>query len=119
MNTEKEAPVKLNKDTLEAQLVQIDYLKGLKKDQMTGLCKLLDGKLTAEDLEEIEKLFRTLDTEQKNEMPVSQMGTVLRMLQQVPTDNEVAQLIETINPKKPDQEKKQAEKKQEKIRPKS
>lgn len=34
---------KLNKETLEASLVQIEYLKGIKKDQMNGLCKMFDG----------------------------------------------------------------------------
>ena len=108
-----EPQVKLNKETLEASLTQIDYLKGCKKDQITGLCKLLDNKITEEDLQEFEKLFRSLDTEEKNEMPVTQMGTCLRILQQIPTDNEVAILIEKINPKKPEGEKK-AEKKPEK-----
>lgn len=35
---------KLNKETLEASLAQIEYLKGIKKDQMNGLCKMFDGK---------------------------------------------------------------------------
>ena len=35
---------KLNKETLEASLTQIEYLKGIKKDQMAGLCKMFDGK---------------------------------------------------------------------------
>lgn len=112
---------KLNKDTLEASLVQIEYLKGLKKDQMNGLVKLLDNKCTSEELEEFERLFKSLDPEEKNEMPASQLGTVLRILQQVPTENEVSkaylydhiktgnqqllinfkieQLLETVNPK--------------------
>ena len=85
---------KLNKDTLEASLVQIEYLKGLKKDQMTGLIKLLDNKCTADELEEYEKLFKSLDSEEKNEIPVTQLGTCLRILGQVPTDTEVS--IKTI-----------------------
>ncbi len=97
---------KLNKDTLEASLVQIEYLKGLKKDQINGLVKLLDNKCTAEELEEWEKLFKSLDPEEKNEMPASQLGTVLRILQQVPTDNEIEQLLETVNPKKDETNKK-------------
>ncbi len=97
---------KLNKDTLEASLVQIEYLKGLKKEQINGLVKLLDNKCTAEELEEWEKLFKSLDTEEKNEIPASQLGTVLRILQQVPTDNEVEQLLETVNPKKDEASKK-------------
>ena len=80
---------KLNKETLEASLVQIEYLKGVKKDQINGLVKLLENKCTAEDLEEYERLFKSLDAEEKNEMPASQLGTVLRILQQVPTENEV------------------------------
>lgn len=110
----EDGPVKLNKETLEASLSQIEYLKGIKKDQMTNLCKMLDGKLSAEDLEECEKLFKSLDTEEKNEMPVSQLGTVLRILQQIPTDNELAILIETINPKKPENAEKKEEKKPDK-----
>ena len=94
--------VKLNKETLEATLTQIDYLKTCKKEQIAGLCKMFDGKISEEDLQEFEKLFRSLDTEEKNEMPVSQMGTCLRILQQIPTDNEVALLVEKINPKKPE-----------------
>ena len=34
---------KLNKETLEASFAQIEYLKGIKKDQMAGLCKMFDG----------------------------------------------------------------------------
>ena len=112
----------MNKETLEACLAQIEYLKTLKKDQMTGLVKILDNKITSEDLEEFERLFKSMDVEEKNEMPASQLGTVLRILQQViegkystifliflsklnqkvPTDNEVEQLLETVNPKKDD-----------------
>ncbi len=39
------------------------------------------------------------------------MGNVLRMLQQVPTEEEVAQLIETINPKKSDSQQNQQQQK--------
>ena len=42
---EPEPVVKLNKDTLEAALVQIEYLKTAKKDQIALLCKLFDGRL--------------------------------------------------------------------------
>lgn len=43
------------------------------------------------------------------------MGNVLRMLQQVPTEDEIAQLIETINPKKAEsQQEKKVEKKPDK-----
>lgn len=96
---------KLNKETLEASLIQIEYLKGLKKEQMTGLIKMLDNKCTAEELEEFERLYKSLDTEEKNEIPASQLGTCLRILGQVPTDNEVEQLLETVNPKKDDAKK--------------
>jgi hypothetical protein len=34
---------KLNRETLEASFAQIEYLKGIKKDQMAGLCKMFDG----------------------------------------------------------------------------
>ena len=61
--------VKLNKETLEASLVQIEYLKGIKKEQMNGLCKMFENKVTSEDIEEFEKLFKNLDVEEKNEMP--------------------------------------------------
>ncbi len=61
--------VKLNKETLEASLTQIEYLKGIKKEQMSGLCKMFDNKVTSEDIEEFEKLFKNLDVEEKNEMP--------------------------------------------------
>lgn len=105
-----EATVKLNKETLEASLTQIEYLKSLKKDQINGLCKMFDGRITSEDLEEFEKLFRSYDTEEVNQMPVSQLGTVLRILQQVPTENEINKLIETVNPKKADSGEKKAEK---------
>ena len=44
--------VKLNKETLEASLTQIEYLKGIKKEQMSGLCKMFDNKVTSEDIEE-------------------------------------------------------------------
>jgi len=37
---------------------------------------------------------------------VNQLGNVLRHLQQVPTEEELAQLIETVNPKKGDSQKK-------------
>lgn len=104
MSSAKENQVKLNKETLEALLGQKDSLKGLKRDQMSNLYKLLDNKFTEEEFEEYEKLFNSFDPDQKNEMPVSQLGTALRILQQLPTDNEVLQLIETINPKKPEKE---------------
>lgn len=103
---------KLNKETLEASFAQIEYLKGIKKDQMAGLCKMFDGKVTAEDVEEIEKLFKSLDVEEKNEMPVNQLGNVLRMLQQVPTEEEIVQLIETVNPKKADSQQQQQQQQQ-------
>jgi hypothetical protein len=104
--------VKLNKETIEASLQQIDYLKLIKRDQMIQLCKLFDGKVTAEDIDEFYKLFKSLDTEDINLIPVSQMGTCLRILQQMPTDNEVALLLEQINPKKEgeDEEKKSKKK---------
>lgn len=113
------AVVKLNKETLEASFAQIDYLKGLKKDQIAGLCKLFDGKISADDLEEFEKLFRSVDTEGANQFPVSQLGTVLRMLQQLPTEEEVAKLIETVNPKKNEQKKSEPKKTDKKVDPKS
>ena len=91
---------KLNKEAVEAGLTQIDYLKTVKKDAFQEVCKLLDGKLTQDDLTEIEKLFRSLDTEEKNEMPVTHLGTALRILRQLPTENEVNQLADTINPEK-------------------
>jgi Ca2+-binding EF-hand superfamily protein len=108
MNAAKETPIKLNKETLEALLSQKETLKTIKKDQLINLYKLLDGKFSEEEIEEFEKLFNSFDPDQKNEMPVTQLGTALRILQQLPTDNEVAQLIETINPKKPEGEKKAA-----------
>ena len=115
MENEKEKiKVKLNKETLEAKFTQIDYLKGVKKDQMTFLIKSFDGKLTEDAVDEIYKLFKSLDTEEKNEMPVTQLGTTLRILQQMPTDNEVQLLIDTINPKKPTSESPDKEKKPEK-----
>ena len=99
MDSEKEkVKIKLNKETLEAKFLQIDYLKGLKKDQMLFLIKSFDNKLTEDSVDEFVKLFKSLDTEEKNEMPVTQLGTCLRILQQMPTENEVNQLIEVINP---------------------
>ena len=92
--------VKLNKEALAAALTQIDYFKGVKKDASAEMCKLLDGKVTQDDLEEFEKLYRSLDTEEKNEMPITQLGTALRILRQLPTDNEVNQLADVINPEK-------------------
>ncbi|CAF0782702.1 unnamed protein product [Brachionus calyciflorus] len=114
--SEKTPVVKLNKETLEASFLQIDYLKGLKKDQISGLCKLFDGKISSDDLEDFEKLFRSVDTEGTNQFPVTQLGNVLRMLQQLPTESEISQLIETVNPKKPQpaQEKKAETKKTDK-----
>lgn len=108
--SERSEVVKLNKETLEASFAQIDYLKGLKKEQIAGLCKLFDGKISAEDLEEYEKLYRSVDTEEANQFPVSQLATVLRMLQQLPTDEEVAKLIETVNPKKNEEKKSEPKK---------
>ena len=85
-----ELPVaKLNKDTLEATLTQIEYLKGCKKDQILMLSKLFDGKVTAENIDDFEKTFRSIDSEGKNEMPVSQMSNCLRLLQQLPIEDEV------------------------------
>jgi Ca2+-binding EF-hand superfamily protein len=95
-----EVKQKLNKETLEPVLAQIEYLKGIKKDHLIELYKAFDGKVTQEDIEEFVKLFQTLDTEEKNEVPVSQLGTMMRMLQQIPTDNEVNQLADDINPEK-------------------
>jgi len=95
-----EVKQKLNKETLEPVLAQIEYLKGIKKDHLIELYKAFDGKVTQEDIEEFVKLFLTLDTEEKNEVPVSQLGTMMRMLQQIPTDNEVNQLADDINPEK-------------------
>ena len=84
---------KLNRDTLEATLTQIDYLKGLKKDQILMLAKLFDGKVTAENIDEFDKTFRSVDTEGKNEMPVSQVSNCLRLLQQLPIEQEVTELV--------------------------
>ena len=95
-----EVKQKLNKETLEPVLAQVEYLKGIKKDLLLELYKALDGKVTQEDVEEFVKLFQTLDTEEKNEVPVMQLGTMMRMLQQIPTDNEVNQLADDINPEK-------------------
>jgi Ca2+-binding EF-hand superfamily protein len=102
MNPEKEAPVKLNKESIEAAFAQIEYLKTCKRDQLLHLCKLFDQKISSDDIDEFEKLFRTFDTEEENIMPQSQLGTALRILQQLPTENELNQLIEVINPKKPE-----------------
>ena len=102
--------IKLNKETLEASFSQIEYLKTVKKDHISELCKLFDGKISEEDLEEFHRIFASLDPETKNEMPVSQMGMVLNMLQQLPTEAEVVQLIETVNPKKPENQEKKSEK---------
>jgi calmodulin len=98
----KEPPIKLNKEMLEAVLTQKEQLKGVKRDQMQSLYKLLENKFTEEQYEEFEKVFASFDQDQKNEMPVSQLGTALRILQQLPTENEVAQLISVICPKKPE-----------------
>ena len=95
-----EAKQKLNKEALEAVLLQVDYLKGLKKDVLQDLYKGLDGKLTQDDVDEFVKLFQSLDTEEKNEIPVLQLGTMLRILRQIPTDNEINQLADDINPEK-------------------
>lgn len=108
---DKEAPPKLNKETLEAVLSQKEQLKVIKKEHMTNLYKLLDNKFSEEEIEDFEKLFNSFDPDQKNEMPVSQLGTALRILQQMPTDNEVNQLVATINPKKPEGQQNEAEKK--------
>ena len=91
-----EVKQKLNKETLEPVLAQIEYLKGIKKDHLIELYKAFDGKVTQEDIEEFVKLFQTLDTEEKNEVPVSQLGTMMRMLQQIPTDNEVISFYQFI-----------------------
>ena len=85
-------------------------MKTVKKDHISELCKLFDGKISEEDLEEFHRIFASLDPETKNEMPVSQMGMVLNMLQQLPTEAEVVQLIETVNPKKPENQEKKSEK---------
>ena len=95
-----EVKQKLNKEALEAVLLQVEYLKGIKKDHLVELYKGLDGKVSQEEVEEFVKLFQSLDTEEKNEVPVSQLGTMMRMLQQIPTDNEVNQLADDINPEK-------------------
>lgn len=102
LRSAKEPPIKLNKDTLEAVLSQKENLKGVKRDAMINLYKLLENKFTEEEYDEFEKVFNSFDPDQKNEMPVSQLGTALRILQQLPTDNEVEQLLATINPKKPE-----------------
>ncbi len=81
--SEKPERTKLNKETLEASLIQIESLKALKKEQLTGLIKILDNKVTGEEMEEFERLFKSLDTEEKNEIPASQLGTCLRILGQV------------------------------------
>ncbi|RNA11955.1 calmodulin [Brachionus plicatilis] len=117
--SDRSAVVKLNKETLEASFLQIDYLKGLKKDQIAGLCKLFDGKISDDDLEEFEKLYRAVDTEGANQFPVSQLGPVLRMLQQLPTEEEIAKLIETVNPKKSNEKKSEPKKSEKKADPKS
>jgi Ca2+-binding EF-hand superfamily protein len=101
---EKEPPVKLNKDSIEAAFSQIEYLKPCKKEHIQGLCKLFDSKISSDDIDEFEKLFRTFDSEEQNQMPQSQLGTALRILQQLPTENELNQLIEVVNPKKPEGE---------------
>jgi Ca2+-binding EF-hand superfamily protein len=95
-----EVKVKLNKEALEAQFAQMEYLKGLKKDAMGELIKSLEGRLTEDDVEEMEKLFRSLDTDETNEMPITQLGTCMRILRQLPTENEINQLAEEINPEK-------------------
>lgn len=108
---EKEPPVKLNKESLEAAFGQLENLKPCKKDQIQMLCKLFEMKISQDDIDEMEKLFRTFDPDEKNEMPQSQLPTAMRILQQLPTDNEIAQLIEVVNPKKPEDEEKKKEKK--------
>ncbi len=52
-----------------------------------------------------EKIFKSLDTTETNEMPVSELGNVLRVLQQMPTEEDLVKLLEIINPKKSEQEK--------------
>lgn len=115
MRSAKEAPVKLNKDTLEALLAQKEHLKGIKRDQMMNLYKLLDNKFSEEELDEFEKVFNSFDPDSKNEMPVSQLGTALRILQQLPTENEIQQLVAVINPKKPEGEGGSGEKKKQSL----
>ena len=111
LRSAKEPAVKLNKDTLEAVLSQKDHLKGLKRDQMMNLYKLLENKFSEEEIDEFEKVFNSFDPDQKNEMPVSQLGTALRILQQLPTENEIQQLVGIINPKKADGQNENTEKK--------
>ena len=45
MNPEKEPPVKLNKESIEAAFAQIEYLKPCKREQILMLCKLFDQKI--------------------------------------------------------------------------
>jgi Ca2+-binding EF-hand superfamily protein len=103
-SAEANTKIKLNKANLEVKLTEIEYFNGIKKEQLIGLCKLLDGKVSAEEIDEFVKVFKSFDTEEKNELPVAQLGTILRILQQIPTDNQVNQLIEIVNPKKPENE---------------
>jgi Ca2+-binding EF-hand superfamily protein len=108
---EREPPVKLNKDSIEAAFSQIEYLKPCKKEHIQALCKLFDMKISSDDIDEFEKLFRTFDSEEQNQMPQSQLGTALRILQQLPTENELNQLTEVVSPKKPEGEGSKDEKK--------
>jgi hypothetical protein len=72
--SDEQVRIKLRKEALEAALIQIEYLRGIKKDALLELCKGLDGKVTQDDVEEIENLFRSLDVEEKNEVPFLQLG---------------------------------------------
>jgi hypothetical protein len=74
--SDEQVRIKLRKEALEAALIQIEYLRGIKKDALLELCKGLDGKVTQDDVEEIENLFRSLDVEEKNEVPFLQLGRI-------------------------------------------
>ncbi len=72
--SEEHVRIKLRKEALEASLMQIEYLRNIKKEGISELCKGLDGKVTQDDIEDIENLFRSLDIEEKNEVPFMQLG---------------------------------------------